>query len=220
MLFDLGVDRLPFVRVLASGPLTHSNKTGDVIRPSRFVGMRNFLVITLGLLERSAVPGAIGLPRTRRDRPSRRAAEKRDEIAPSHVVFPQMPQDRTIIVNPRVLADLRLATSSNLLGCWTGKSAGLAPSSSGPTQSAPTWQNNAGRRRPPEASRPHPPPEPPSLSQVVTVRWCLNLNFGSGQKGGYLTTQPVAADKRSKWSPRPAVIPYEVALIHLTGSSR
>jgi len=169
MLFDLGVDRLPFVRVLASGPLTHSNKTGDVIRPSRFVGMRNFLVITLGLLERSAVPGAIGLPRTRRDRPSRRAAEKRDEIAPSHVVFPQMPQDRTIIVNPRVLADLRLATSSNLLGCWTGKSAGLAPSSSGPTQSAPTWQNNAGRRRPPEASRPHPPPEPPSLSQVVTV---------------------------------------------------
>src|SRR5262249_61800201 len=31
------------------------------------------------------------------------------------------------IVRPRAWAVLRLITSSNLVGCWTGRSAGLAP---------------------------------------------------------------------------------------------
>jgi hypothetical protein len=31
------------------------------------------------------------------------------------------------ILSPRALAVLRLITSSNLVGCWTGRSAGLAP---------------------------------------------------------------------------------------------
>jgi hypothetical protein len=34
------------------------------------------------------------------------------------------------MVRPSPLADLRLITSSNRVGCWTGKSAGLAPFSS------------------------------------------------------------------------------------------
>jgi hypothetical protein len=31
------------------------------------------------------------------------------------------------IVRPSVLAVLRLMTNSNLVGCWTGRSEGLAP---------------------------------------------------------------------------------------------
>src|SRR5947209_4989504 len=31
------------------------------------------------------------------------------------------------IVRPRVLAAFRLMTSANLVGCWTGRSEGLAP---------------------------------------------------------------------------------------------
>src|SRR5215510_14494339 len=64
-----------------------------------------------------------------RERPRRRAAEQRDEIAPP---------DHTITSSARArseggtskrsaLAVLRLITSSNLLACTTGRSAGLAP---------------------------------------------------------------------------------------------
>jgi hypothetical protein len=64
MLLDLGIYRLPFVRIFqASGLLAHSNKARDVIRPSRVGGMRNFLISPLGLLERADVLDTIGLAR-------------------------------------------------------------------------------------------------------------------------------------------------------------
>src|SRR5215469_14392817 len=60
-----------------------------------------------------------GLLRPHRDRPRRRAAEKRDEIAPpDHSITSSA---RAIsaggTVRPRALAVLRLMTSSNLVAC-------------------------------------------------------------------------------------------------------
>jgi hypothetical protein len=62
-------------------------------------------------------------------RPHRhRAAKKRDKLTPFHSIISSA---RTMmdggIVRPSALAVFRLMTSSNLVGCWTGKSAGFAP---------------------------------------------------------------------------------------------
>ncbi len=63
-----------------------------------------------------------------RMRPSRRAAEQRDELAPPHsITSSASASSRSGTFRPSVLAVLRLMTSSNLVGCWTGNSAGLAP---------------------------------------------------------------------------------------------
>jgi len=59
MALDLSVNRLPFVRLQPGRLFTHSNKAGDVIRPSRFAALRNFLVIALGLLECMDVPHVV-----------------------------------------------------------------------------------------------------------------------------------------------------------------
>src|SRR5262245_34191639 len=65
-----------------------------------------------------------------RERPrSRRTAEQRDELASSHhsitrSAIASRPGGNVI---PSALAVLRLMTNSNLVGCRTGRSAGLAP---------------------------------------------------------------------------------------------
>src|SRR5215510_13356650 len=70
-----------------------------------------------------------GLLRACRERPrGRRAAEKPDEFALVHSITCSA---RVIssggTVRPSALAALRLMNRSNLVGCWTGNSAGLAP---------------------------------------------------------------------------------------------
>src|SRR5262249_40644574 len=57
-----------------------------------------------------------------------RAAKQRDEVAPPHSITSSA-LNRTAVGSsrPSDLAVLRLTTSSTLVGCWTGKSAGLAP---------------------------------------------------------------------------------------------
>src|SRR5262245_66489929 len=69
---------------------------------------------------------AIGLLRARRQRPRRRAAEQRDEGAAFHHSITSSAVICMIsgTVRPSVLAVLRLMTSSNLVGCNTGKSDG------------------------------------------------------------------------------------------------
>src|SRR5262245_35842108 len=73
------------------------------------------------------------LLRAHRERPhSRRAAEQRDELAPLHHCNHSITSSATkrksrLIVSPSSLAVFRLMTNSNLVGCSTGKSAGLAP---------------------------------------------------------------------------------------------
>src|SRR5262249_34733059 len=67
--------------------------------------------------------------RARRQRQrSRCAAEQRDELAPLHsITSSAMASSLSGIWRPSALAVLRLITSSNLVGCSTGNSAGFAP---------------------------------------------------------------------------------------------
>src|SRR5262245_21634111 len=68
------------------------------------------------------------LLRAHPNRPRRRAAEQRDELAPLHsITSSAMACNVGGTVRPSALAVLRLMTSSSLVDCWTGKSAGLAP---------------------------------------------------------------------------------------------
>src|SRR5262249_24463737 len=70
------------------------------------------------------------LLRTRRERPCRRrAAQQRDELAPPDHSITLSASDRNDsgIVSPSALAVFRLTTSSNLVGCSTGRSEGFAP---------------------------------------------------------------------------------------------
>src|SRR5215469_872073 len=64
-----------------------------------------------------------------RKRPrSHRAAEQRDEIAPFHSITSSARESRSSeMPTPRALAVVRLITSLNVVGCMTGRSAGLAP---------------------------------------------------------------------------------------------
>ena len=82
----------------------------------------------------AAEPGAVppellALLRAHRKRPSgRRAAEQSDEGAALHsITSSTLASSCGGTSRPRVLAVLMLMTNSNLVGCWTGKSSGLAP---------------------------------------------------------------------------------------------
>src|SRR5262249_38787433 len=69
-----------------------------------------------------------GLLRARRERPRRRAAEKRDELAPSHsITSSAMASSLSGIWRPSDFAVFALMISSNLVGCRTGRSAGFSP---------------------------------------------------------------------------------------------
>ena len=67
------------------------------------------------------------LLRARRERPRRRrAAEQRDELAPLHSITSSAGASSVAgTLRPSALAVLRLITSSNLVGCTTGRSAGF-----------------------------------------------------------------------------------------------
>src|SRR6516162_7227986 len=65
--------------------------------------------------------------RARRERPRSGAAEQRDELASLHSITSSAATSRFCgSVTPRAFAVLRLITSWNLVGCSTGRSAGLA----------------------------------------------------------------------------------------------
>src|SRR5262245_30147187 len=66
----------------------------------------------------------------RRKQPSSHTAEKHDERAPLHsITSSARPSSIGGTMRPIVLAVFRLITSSNLVGCWTGRSAGFSPMS-------------------------------------------------------------------------------------------
>ena len=69
------------------------------------------------------------LLRARRERPRRRTAEQRDELAPSHHSITSSARTSKPVgnVSPRAFAVARLITSSNLVGCWTGRADGFSP---------------------------------------------------------------------------------------------
>src|SRR5262249_25360201 len=79
--------------------------------------------------EYADTPHALGLLRTRRERPRRcRTAEKREELAPPHSITSSARcRNASGMVRPSTFAVVRLMTRSNLVGCSTGMSAGLVP---------------------------------------------------------------------------------------------
>src|SRR5262249_51585098 len=89
------------------------------------------------------------LLRARRNRPCRHAADQRDELASPHsITSSAIASTPGGIVRPNVLAVLRLMTNSNLVGCSTGKSAGLAPFSILSTLAARRTSPHSSARRP------------------------------------------------------------------------
>jgi hypothetical protein len=86
--------------------------------------------IILGCRHQHAdAPHPLSLLRACHERPrSRRAAEQRDELAALHSITSSARASSVGgTVRPSILAVSALMTSSNLLACTTGKSAGLAP---------------------------------------------------------------------------------------------
>src|SRR5262249_23930318 len=74
------------------------------------------------------------LLRPRPERPRGRAAEQRDELAALHSITSSARASRVGGTSrPSALAVFRLITSSKLVGCCTGRSAGLAPFKIRPT---------------------------------------------------------------------------------------
>src|SRR5215831_21270245 len=65
----------------------------------------------------------------RYDRPVRRTADERDELAPSHHSMTSSARASTVcgIVRPRTFAVIKFTARSILVGCSTGSSLGFAP---------------------------------------------------------------------------------------------
>jgi hypothetical protein len=95
--------------------------------------------------EHADAPHLRRLLRPGRQRPhSRRAAEKRHEAAPIYSITASARNSRAVgMLRPSVLAVLRLITSSNLVGCMTGRSAGFSPLSIRPVY-WPIWRYTSG----------------------------------------------------------------------------
>src|SRR5262249_1424588 len=73
-------------------------------------------------------PHLTGLLPVRRERPRRRAAEQRDELAALHSITPSARASNCPGTSiPSAFAVLRLITSSTFVGACTGRSAGFSP---------------------------------------------------------------------------------------------
>src|SRR5262249_32928224 len=82
--------------------------------------------------EHADQPHALAVLRARRERPSRSAAEQRDEVATLHRCdhsITSSARASTVVgtSRPSAFAVLRLITSSYLVGVCTGRSAGFSP---------------------------------------------------------------------------------------------
>src|SRR5215470_10825347 len=79
-----------------------------------------------GVNEREPMPRHLLCLRV--DRPRRRAAQQRDELAALHSITSSARASRVGgTVRPSAFAVVRLIMRSNLVGCSTGMSAGFAP---------------------------------------------------------------------------------------------
>src|SRR5262249_22590330 len=122
------------VRIASAPAEVDTYVTAD--RPARFLQplqerretCLSFRVVRGEIHEHADAAQAFALLRARRERPRRRAAEQRDEIAPLHSITSSA-RARSVggISRPNALAVLRLMTNSYLVGSMTGRSAGLAP---------------------------------------------------------------------------------------------
>src|SRR5262245_47583536 len=97
--------------------------------PECGIAGRHLRIVCGETREHADAPHPLALLRARRERPRRRrAAEKRDEFAPSHSITSSARASSVGgKVRPRSFAILRLSTNSNLTGAWTGSSPGFSP---------------------------------------------------------------------------------------------
>src|SRR5262245_58813882 len=78
--------------------------------------------------EHADAPHGLALLRWRRERPHRRAAEKRDELAALHSITSSARASTVVGTSrPRALAVLRLIAIAYVVGACTGRSAGFSP---------------------------------------------------------------------------------------------
>src|SRR5262249_52861960 len=125
----------PVLACLAGAP-TILDADADIIGPAQLLQPllecrdleARFRIVRDPSHQHADAPHALALLRARRERPRCRAADERDEVAPLHSI----PSSAVICmisgtVRPSALAVLRLITSSNFVGCTTGRSAGFAP---------------------------------------------------------------------------------------------
>src|SRR5262245_61620455 len=96
----------------------------QALQQRRDIGLS--LHIALGVPhEHADPPHPLGLLRPGRERPCGRAAEQRDELAPSHSITSSARASTAgEISKPSAFAVLRLITNSYLVGICTGRSAG------------------------------------------------------------------------------------------------
>src|SRR6516165_5309108 len=88
-----------------------------------------FWIVLGECMQEHNAPHLLRLLRPRRERPCYRAAEQRDELAPSRHSITSSAATSSVggTSRPSILAVLRLIASSNIVGCSTGRSAGFAP---------------------------------------------------------------------------------------------
>src|SRR5262249_3184088 len=111
------------------------DRNGAALDPSKFAQPFQEGGKPLGLDHRRALPQEADgrqfgrLLRARRKWPRRGASEQRDELAPSYhsITSSARASTESGTLIPSVFAVLRLMTSSNLVDCITGRSAGLIP---------------------------------------------------------------------------------------------
>src|SRR5262249_32077788 len=86
-------------------------------------------IVFVGPHEHADAPHAVALLRARRDRPCRRAAEERDEVAPLNHSITSSARSSIDggIARPSAVAVLRFTTISYFTGSCTGRSLGWAP---------------------------------------------------------------------------------------------
>src|SRR5262249_40459980 len=102
--------------------------TVDEAEPPQLVEQREMMrrVAWTGVQAADAINPS-GFLRTRRQRPRRRAAEQRYERAPFHsITSSTRPTSGSGTLRPSALVFM-LMTSSTLVACWTGSSAGFSP---------------------------------------------------------------------------------------------
>src|SRR5262249_1186671 len=87
-----------------------------------------FWIVRSPVHEHADAAHALALLPPRRERPRRRAAEQRDELAPLHsITSSALACNVSGTVRPSAFAVLRFMANKNFVGCRTGSSPGLAP---------------------------------------------------------------------------------------------
>src|SRR5262249_20535737 len=122
-----GIARAPTI----VNPQIAPDHPGRLLQPlvKRCEASQRFGVVRGEVHEHADAPYALALLRARRERPrGRRAAKQRDELAPPHSIASSARASSVGgISSPSMRAVCALMTSSNLVDCTTGRSAGFAP---------------------------------------------------------------------------------------------